>query len=905
MDDGIDVDELFGDPTSLELTLPTSPSTFVLSKRLDELRHSGCSKKITWSRLGAIAYISNDGQRVYLRNVSCKPNDGSWSLTDEKAGCQIAEARSGRVFVHLCWHETGTDLAIVDSCGHILILSMSIALNVFAISRATMADVEDDGNQPIGLIWLSGNRPTHAFQKATKRDNQWVYSRFARKPSGPYHPLNKPALVCVTRSGHARLLYQNQDSKWDERNVELQSVTSSEDILTHAALMPSPGGTLVIVTYSAQANLSLYKIQIKWDSVPADLTEQRSLGSTAFQVPYIQAIHIKTEAFKLVATDNDAQWLEFGYSAINSIFSLTHLEIVSSPLDDSGEAHTETHILAVFSKSLHSFGVRQPSSGGPLSIFTSHSLEPESQSLHSCFDNTLAESRHNQMHYLLRQRVVHFEKLIISLDYFEAGNYIALTFDDGSISFLDAKTTNFLVGVSQCTIVSNLPQVGFHFFNSSSAISASFSPSGCLAAILDETHELQLCVMEHSLGMEIELSDEDQFSAVLAALALAFARACGTDSSSDDILMIIRHHFSKDAQKIFLSEVYRALPLNVDFTIEQDKLMNNPYIQKCFSMQAALGFEGSYQTRPIHASVPWFTLQLRQISILLAYFLHFNKSGSDPECYEPDILRMILGNVKWALDLAKYLVDDLFETSSYSLHESGWSGDVESLSVLLVVSSIPRSFLKYICRGLRGILSSFRNAPNINNESFEIYSAIMTLIEESPLRVDVYEKLLLSIDNVIKYTYQSAGFGAADRATPERDLLITGQVPAVLQPAVKTILISTLSQIRPDLDLLRLSTWDYSWLEIDIDRMTMSFRQYNEIDILKKAIIQLQEPREILLRPKRQCVRCCAFTEEVMPPKSLALFCLLAKTIVLRTCICGGMFALENTQKINDALVCN
>ncbi|KAI1961732.1 Mediator of RNA polymerase II transcription subunit 16 [Ophidiomyces ophidiicola] len=214
---------------------------------------------------------------------------------------------------------------------------------------------------------------------------------------------------------------------------------------------------------------------------------------------------------------------------------------------------------------------------------------------------------------------------------------------------------------------------------------------------------------------------------------------------------------------------------------------------------------------------------------------------------------------------------------------------------------IPRSFLKYICRGLRGILSSFRNAPNINNESFEIYSAIMTLIEESPLRVDVYEKLLLSIDNVIKYTYQSAGFGAADRATPERDLLITGQVPAVLQPAVKTILISTLSQIRPDLDLLRLSTWDYSWLEIDIDRMTMSFRQYNEIDILTKVIVQLQDPREILLIPKRQCVRCCAFTEEVMPPKSLALFCLLAKTIVLRTCICGGMFALENTQKINDA----
>lgn len=29
--------------------------------------------------------------------------------------------------------------------------------------------------------------------------------------------------------------------------------------------------------------------------------------------------------------------------------------------------------------------------------------------------------------------------------------------------------------------------------------------------------------------------------------------------------------------------------------------------------------------------------------------------------YSLDILKIILGNVEWALDLAKYLVDDLFE----------------------------------------------------------------------------------------------------------------------------------------------------------------------------------------------------------------------------------------------------
>lgn len=90
---------------------------------------------------------------------------------------------------------------------------------------------------------------------------------------------------------------------------------------------------------------------------------------------------------------------------------------------------------------------------------------------------------------------------------------------------------------------------------------------------------------------------------------------------------------SLDAQNGFINEVYRALSMNVDYTLEQDKLMNNPYIQKSLSMQAAFGFPSKYDTRPLAAAVAWITLQLRQTSILLAYF-HFNKGGSEAECYD-------------------------------------------------------------------------------------------------------------------------------------------------------------------------------------------------------------------------------------------------------------------------------
>lgn len=89
----------------------------------------------------------------------CKADNGKWALSDEKPANPIAEAHGGHTFVHLCWNEPGSDLAVVDSCGRILIVSMSIAFNVLVTSRSALIDSDDDGNQPVGLMWLCMNRP--------------------------------------------------------------------------------------------------------------------------------------------------------------------------------------------------------------------------------------------------------------------------------------------------------------------------------------------------------------------------------------------------------------------------------------------------------------------------------------------------------------------------------------------------------------------------------------------------------------------------------------------------------------------------------------------------------------------------------------------------------------------------
>lgn len=108
--------------------------------------------------------------------------------------------------------------------------------------------------------------------------------------------------------------------------------------------------------------------------------------------------------------------------------------------------------------------------------------------------------------------------------------------------------------------------------------------------------------------------------------------------------------------------------------------MQHQYVPRCLSMQAALGFQNHFTSRSLSSSVAWSILNFRHASILFVYFLTYSKTFKDQEPYDPgmllfvslhapypltfcasDVLRMVHGNVKWALDLILYILDDLFQ----------------------------------------------------------------------------------------------------------------------------------------------------------------------------------------------------------------------------------------------------
>lgn len=116
------------------------------------------ARKIAWSRLGCIAYISADGLRVYVLHLQCRPSDGKWVLSGESPLMPVSETHGGNMLVHLSWNETGSELAVVDASGRISIYSISIALNSITGLRQASFDSGDEGSQVVGLMWLNSQR---------------------------------------------------------------------------------------------------------------------------------------------------------------------------------------------------------------------------------------------------------------------------------------------------------------------------------------------------------------------------------------------------------------------------------------------------------------------------------------------------------------------------------------------------------------------------------------------------------------------------------------------------------------------------------------------------------------------------------------------------------------------------
>ena len=133
--------------------------------------------------------------------------------------------------------------------------------------------------------------------------------------------------------------------------------------------------------------------------------------------------------------------------------------------------------------------------------------------------------------------------------------------------------------------------------------------------------------------------------------------ACTNKHNIDDILKTIEllkrqippneslHSQSpwNTAQRLLLTELYRALKVDIDRAMnpQPELLLRHLMVQPCFSLQAALGYSGEFEARSLSSKLAWTLLNLRSISMTLAFAFH--RAGPDSELYKPGNDHDLLG----------------------------------------------------------------------------------------------------------------------------------------------------------------------------------------------------------------------------------------------------------------------
>lgn len=72
---------------------------------------------------------------------------------------------------------------------------------------------------------------------AVWNQSEYKFENSVTHASGPWHPNGgKSALVCVTTNGFVKLIYSQHNNRIEETSLELESVISSDDSITHASI---------------------------------------------------------------------------------------------------------------------------------------------------------------------------------------------------------------------------------------------------------------------------------------------------------------------------------------------------------------------------------------------------------------------------------------------------------------------------------------------------------------------------------------------------------------------------------------------------------------------------------------------------------------------------------------------
>ncbi|ESZ94032.1 hypothetical protein SBOR_5610 [Sclerotinia borealis F-4128] len=828
----VDMDDLFGDGTGL--SLPSRPPSKELHQRIDELRGSGCCQGIAWSKWGSIASITPSGTGLELRNLRCHPENGTWGLSEPTIIPQLTNNLDGGPLKHLSWSPTGSELAVIDSAGRVTILQIFSSLNKPMMCRPCSPDSADDLHAVVGCFWLNlgpfQNRPVIQHGPAFKEASGIRYDSSQTPILGPTHPIHsKSALLYVTTNGSLRLLWPQNNGKWFESITELESIVSSDDLITHAAISAERTPSLLIALATGSKQLRIIRAGVDW-GIPQTQEKVNPMTILLNASLRIKPLTVTSWLHDVPGDTINSSHLE------SSMVQLSHLEFLS-PSGDNKNIMTPPILVAV-----------RPYLPGSTSHYNqeAHSTidrwefrERNQQPVHSAFEHLSSRKSSTNdsqppkpvvIAQLKKLESFTVNKIVVAMQTIYLGKIVCFAYSDSSVEYRDRITMNETFNDGDLGRVSHLSQIGFSYTEDEPCLQVAWSPSTCSLVQIRNDGKVKWKQLDYHLGDIGSNMEDPRYTAMIAALSLSCSTSVMMSTNYDDIVATA-HNLAKSRDNLaydWLNELAKILKIIVDYSEEAhyDVLIRNTTIQLCLSIQNSLGFRGDFNPRKFAGKFSWLVLQLRNIVVLVTMAANMKVPGPTHEktstpLDDPEVISALAGSVRWVLDLMAWITDTLLELPStlpFNLSVTNPSKlslpdlltylhTTNNVSLHLLLSSPTRGFLTAICRRLlhldyvaRKAIDTGTNAQiqpggsgqqSVSPALRAAYLQIANLTNNCIVRIRTFENLLTSLTSSIKSAYANhkpplSGNNpmGASRNNLEIKMLFGGEIPTAFKPVI-------------------------------------------------------------------------------------------------------------------------
>lgn len=889
------------DPTGVGIDALNSvplPANPLVVERILNLHHGGCSNRLCWSRQGHIACISEDVTSLDLYCLVFDRTHRTWSLSAKRTQhVGLGELAS------LAWSPMATDIAVVDVKGRLSILRpIGTAANRLSEIRAGTLDEVQELGQSIGLAWLSqdrAERPKQVVQYTTKQESNGKWAHNLVKAM-PMQPLYQRAVVVVNRKGGMSLFYEKPDGLFGKATCTLTQRT--ETTFTHAAFSPTTEGKLLVAMHARDGTISAYFVSIDFSPVRQEVNALPllSVELAAGRLPLIGNTSLDGQLF-----DPDSQ-------------RLTHLGIIPTSEVEKTQ-HLPPTIYGIYANVNRNLGATD---GGFIASGTIRrwSLSNVEQTLHPIFNELPTKATRTNPIYATSVQTLpdKEEQAITNATLLENGQGIYITTIDGRADYLSSDDLSSLAYAATENSTASLAHSGFIFPPLTNPAMVSVSPNTCSSAVLSPDASLSLTTATFHPpsidGSQVLDPDSAAADAASAVIVLSFARSCWTNSNIDDLLSMVLHTFAASMATPLIVSLYRTLFRESEFMHEKlpgsevEKVVQKPVLTKVFSFHYGVSFLSLKEAEPntpmpLSAQWVWVASNLRFVTQLLFISIkEVQNPASEPSA---ELVEMVCGNIKWTLDLVRYIASSIFEVADreqkpefFDPPKEGQTVDgSQGLVALLLNCHWSRQFLIAIVRAMRVLckLPEPRSA-----QQNEIFLTIMQWSQGKGLNLIAVEMLL-----------DPRWSGIADKAF-EGDLgkisarqihmMATGVVTDGFQGTVKRVLDKLFNGkggLREKGAIDRLKLWnqkvDLGWVLLDDEwDGTKTEGKKRVFDVHKKKVIKSgkkeagsdKSGEEMIKR----CVRCGRHNEDVNGMGKE--FPRVVAGLTMR-CVCDGPWIVE------------